>query len=896
MGPKTLTLKQLCQQLGRRYVGFRGDPRSPIWLVGEAPGADEDQLGIPFVGSSGRELDRMLEEAGIPPSLCCFTNPYKIRPPENDLERLSQLGISPSVFVEQFLEELREHRPTFIIPLGATALQILCQFTIDPRDKVSKISKWRGSILVSEELSWPHYVIPNFHPAYILREWGDRDVSVFIFGRLKEEFDFWNSSGKLQPLPQRELIADPSFGEARDYLEACLHHDGPTSSDIELLARKVPICISFSYDRRSAVSVSLFDGETSNLRVLWRLIDRIYREKPLVGQNWTTFDANWVEALSFNSGVLRCDDTLVRHHILHVEMSHKLDFQGMQYTRLPYWKDEGKGWNLREGMTKLKRYNCLDACATLEIYEEQEKEFAERPELHRFYQNYAMPLARAFHLIDKNGIQTDSTALLALRKEILSELDAKCVEISGSLKNRPVVYSERMGAALAKQLNVDPKGILNIASVPQLKDVLQNELKIKLKKDRYSGKESTGEESLNEAFAATGNPVLKNLLRVRELNKVLGTYVDARLGGGVFYSCYSVTGTVTGRRASRKNFLGLGSNGQNQPKHSDLGEKFQGVFIARPNHIFVTCDQASAEEWLVQGIIADVSGDTRGIRELQESITSGISRHARLASQIFGLPLERTNNKECLEYYVGKKVRHAGNYDMREDKMAMVMASEGFPTNKQFCAAILSKFHEVEPNIRGVFHKYVQHELTTKRMLRTPLGRERVFHSLRPYGDNSKIFREGYAYIPQSSIGDNNGLAILYCQTVRPGIVLMDGHDSILLEVPDTLDEVIKAMQLLCMAYDRVLVFPNGFKVQIPIDFRIGYSMKGLKKCLGPSSATGLQSISKTYLQLPKVQHSTISGVQQAVLPQPSSATPGSSEKSSDSIQTSTLSSSDVRV
>lgn len=98
MGLKTLALKQLCQQLGKRYVSFRGDPRSPIWIVGEAPGADEDQAGVSFVGSSGRELDRMLAEAGISSQICCFTNPYKVRPPENDIDRIEETGITKKVF------------------------------------------------------------------------------------------------------------------------------------------------------------------------------------------------------------------------------------------------------------------------------------------------------------------------------------------------------------------------------------------------------------------------------------------------------------------------------------------------------------------------------------------------------------------------------------------------------------------------------------------------------------------------------------------------------------------------------------------------------------------------------------------------------------------------------
>jgi DNA polymerase I-like protein with 3'-5' exonuclease and polymerase domains len=447
-----------------------------------------------------------------------------------------------------------------------------------------------------------------------------------------------------------------------------------------------------------------------------------------------------------------------------------------------------------------------------------------------------------------------------------------------------------MANRLGKQLRIDSKGILNIASVPQLKDVLKNELKIKLKlKKNAQGdfKESTGEDSLNEAFAETGNEVLKHILRTRELNKILGTYIDARLGDNVFYSCYSVTGTVTGRRASRKNFLGFGSNGQNQPKHSDLGERFHGVFVARRGRIFVYCDQASAEEWIVQGIIADVSGDTKGIDELKNSIRTGISRHAVLASQIFGLPIEKTNNKECLEYYMGKKVRHAGNYGMQADKMATEMAKEGFPVRRDFCEAILYKFHVVEPNVRLVFHRYVETELTKKRLLKTPLGRERVFHGLRPYGDNGKIFREGYAYIPQSTIGDNNGMAILYVQARKPGVLLMDGHDSMLCEVDDDVGSVIAQMKLMLGAYDRTMRFPNGFEVQVPIDFKIGYSIKGLKKCPDPLKETGYQNILRIYNQLQNLPRNITFGVRSRRSRLLSSVIPGLIASNGDFILTS---------
>jgi hypothetical protein len=61
-------------------------------------------------------------------------------------------------------------------------------------------------------------------------------------------------------------------------------------------------------------------------------------------------------------------------------LSHKLQFMTRQYTREPYYKDDGHHWTLKY-MDKFRRYNCLDACVTREIYDAQELEFNERPQL-----------------------------------------------------------------------------------------------------------------------------------------------------------------------------------------------------------------------------------------------------------------------------------------------------------------------------------------------------------------------------------------------------------------------------------------------------------------------------------------------------------------------------------
>jgi uracil-DNA glycosylase family 4 len=66
-------------------VPFEGPLDSPIWIVGEAPGAEEELQGRPFVGASGRELTNMLNQAGIARTSCRVCNVFKTRPPDNDI-------------------------------------------------------------------------------------------------------------------------------------------------------------------------------------------------------------------------------------------------------------------------------------------------------------------------------------------------------------------------------------------------------------------------------------------------------------------------------------------------------------------------------------------------------------------------------------------------------------------------------------------------------------------------------------------------------------------------------------------------------------------------------------------------------------------------------------------
>src|SRR6266436_4844413 len=365
MGTKITALKQLCKIKGLNYVGTRGPVGAPVCYVGEAPGADEDQAGVPFVGASGRLADRMLNEAGFNTQDVWFTNPYRTRPPNNEIERLEENGIPTKEYEDAFFEELEESQPTIIIATGATPLSLLCPATRSRKSDETPIGRWRGSLLTSPRLAWPHYVIPTYHPAFLLRDWTEKDTDVFILRKIYAELQYWKENNRvLQPLPQRDLIVEPSGQTVLDYLCEVLRDSNPVSIDIELLRRKIPYTISFARSPISAISICLWDYSGSVANRIWRLVDEILRTKKQIGQNYTSFDCHWLYHLGFDVNAKLVDDTRIRHNILWPELSHKLEFLVMQYTREPFYKDEGRGWTLKDGKAQLMRYNCKDTACT----------------------------------------------------------------------------------------------------------------------------------------------------------------------------------------------------------------------------------------------------------------------------------------------------------------------------------------------------------------------------------------------------------------------------------------------------------------------------------------------------------------------------------------------------
>ncbi|MDR1551507.1 MAG: uracil-DNA glycosylase [Holosporaceae bacterium] len=133
-----------------------GNENADILLLGEAPGAEEDRLGIPFVGQSGQLLDKILASVGLDRTKVYITNILPWRPPGNRTPTNQEIEL----FRPYVLRHISLLNPKVVVCLGGTAAKALLQTS-------QGIMQLRGKWTTADGVSAK--ILPTFHPAYLLR-------------------------------------------------------------------------------------------------------------------------------------------------------------------------------------------------------------------------------------------------------------------------------------------------------------------------------------------------------------------------------------------------------------------------------------------------------------------------------------------------------------------------------------------------------------------------------------------------------------------------------------------------------------------------------------------------------------------------------------------------------
>ena len=333
-----------------------------IVIIGEAWGKDEALHRRPFMGATGRELNRLLEEAALLPQGSAarmgwnnndrdliyweagihLTNVFNFQPPGNRVEDIcgprwgSLPAIRPGKYLreeyipelERLKQELAEHRPNLIIALGATALWFLTG--------TGAITKHRGTVAPT-----PYgKAIATFHPAYLMRgEWRLRPVVVFDLIKAQREAEYREIKR-----PARFVYIPENLDDIERLLPE-LRSAERLSIDIETAADQIT-CIGFAWTHQHSLVIPIFDNtkpdksywsKDDELQV-WRYI-RTFCNLPVrkIFQNGL-YDLHFLWR-RYGIYTSNCeDDTMLLHHALQPEVQKGLGFLGSIYTDEPAWK------------------------------------------------------------------------------------------------------------------------------------------------------------------------------------------------------------------------------------------------------------------------------------------------------------------------------------------------------------------------------------------------------------------------------------------------------------------------------------------------------------------------------------------------------------------------------
>ncbi len=155
-----LNLKNCNLKKNAKNIVFSdGNPKSRIMLIGEAPGANEDAEGLPFVGRAGLLLDKMLAAIELDRTKVYISNIINYRPPENRRPTEDE--------IQRYLPFINKHieiiSPKILVLLGSTAMNALI-------GKEVVISKMRGKWIEKKFGNCKTSVIITFHPAFLMRQ------------------------------------------------------------------------------------------------------------------------------------------------------------------------------------------------------------------------------------------------------------------------------------------------------------------------------------------------------------------------------------------------------------------------------------------------------------------------------------------------------------------------------------------------------------------------------------------------------------------------------------------------------------------------------------------------------------------------------------------------------
>lgn len=830
-------------------------------FVAEAPGANEEMKGIPLVGESGKEFDKILTEIGVRREEVFITNVSKYRPFQNDIRRFFRDGFSPSGKstgkmsdpgpeirdgIRELQAEIQSVKPNVIVAFGNVSLWAL----LNRPSAKSGIGDWRGSELqiadrlatMEEPVGHSCAVIPTYHPAAVLRNWEWRPLVVHDLRTRALKY----ADCPVVEQPRYRFIVRPTFQQVYQFIRAAimaLDHGAISRVAVDIETKHkfgLISCIGLGVSKTDAICIPLTtisnpegywapEEEAAIYMLLQELLT--HPRIKIAGQNFL-YDAQYfAKEMGFRPNVR--DDTMFMQHVCYAGMDKGLDFLSSMYCRYHrFWKHEGKEFGNYKTPQQEEEgwvYNCKDCVITFEVAEVLDG-VLDKLNLREQY-NFQMELW--YHVFDMmlRGVRIDLAARKVLGEELARAIGERLREIE-FIVGHP----------------------FNPNSPKQMQALFYGDLKFPVQYSKKKNADGTRSPTLDEnALEALvrKEPLFRDFVRLilekRSLGVFLSTFVQARLGSDNRMRCYfNPAGTETFRFSSSEDAFGSGTNLQNIPRGLEDEEKVDPNEIKqyitpnirklfRPDHDYTIgeADQAGADAQ----VVAWDSGD----EILKQIFREGKKLHVENGKMMY--PELMRGNPKREPYYTRVKVGcHATNYGAMAKTVASALGISVHEADQ-----FQKRWFDIHPQIKE-WHRRVEAQLSglyevapgirhPARQVFNPFGYRRFY-----FDRIEEVLPEALAWVPQSTVAlvTNQGLVntsprriinqpLFTDRFIDPEseairtqlhalgfMVLLQVHDSIVFQYPTRVEHIVLPLLRRALAiripFDDPLIIPWGLK------------------------------------------------------------------------------------
>lgn len=590
------------------WFGTRGPPDAPIVLVGESWGAEEARAQRPFVGSSGTELERILQNAKVDSTKILFTNVVAAQPSGNETWRFFEPkslaparvgGLAPGHLVRsevaRLYSQILSYPRQLVISTGNYALWALSHITgskVLTQSNGRKIASefqtwtpsgildWRGSMWFCE----PHTellpsgataeqfggikLLPIVHPAAIMRAWYLRDPTIHdLRNRVPQALrDDWRGD--------YEFYAPPTYTVAVNFFDGILAgaEKGEVwiAADIET-ARGLVTCLGIATSASQAVSIPFVRKTAQNGFDSWwtpeqearivGLLRRIFVHPNIriFGQNFI-YDTQYIQR--FLGVTPHLDhDTMLHQNVCFPGTPKALDYLSSLYCRYHwYWKEDHKEWDTRGTIEDLLHYNAMDCVRTWEIGTNQRQVTSMLGMEDQFA--FKMKTNDLCLRMMNRGVLFDQ----ARRTHLLVELQAALAELHKELLE---IIPQAWVAPVGKRSKSNGGGeIYWMTSDRQQKTLFYDVLGFKHVTDPKTGSLTTGKKAMGQfrLWYPEFTGLIDRLQKASSVENTIGVLMSQIDPDGRIRCSYNPGGTETHRLSSSKNAFGGGTNLQNLTK------------------------------------------------------------------------------------------------------------------------------------------------------------------------------------------------------------------------------------------------------------------------------------------------------------------------------------------